>query len=97
MGVGIKMGTAKKKRVKKKRVIKHELKRYRLCCVCDELFLSQSSDSLTCSNVCFKRGLLYEQARARVEEKYAKGELDPKHENTPSTSVMLEALKPFLN
>jgi len=96
------MGTAKKKKKSapkspKPRTQRHRTSRYRLCCVCDELFFSDKVDSITCSNECLSRERLYAEAFERVAEKRACGELEVKHENTPSTSVMLTSISHLLN
>lgn len=86
------MGTAKKPPKKKSTDRRQQVRKYRLCVICNELFLSTKVDNLTCSRECLNRGTLYKEARERVEEKRDSGELDVRFENTPSTSVMLSAI-----
>jgi predicted nucleic acid-binding Zn ribbon protein len=86
------MGTAKKAPKKKSTDSRQQVKKYRLCVVCNELFFSVKVDNLTCSRECLKRGRLYKEARERVEGKRDSGELDVRFENTPSTSIMLSAI-----
>jgi len=87
------MGTAKKAPKKKSTDSRQQIKRYRLCVVCHELFFSAKVDNLTCSRECLNRGKIYKEAHERVGGKIESGELDKKFEGIPSTSVMLSAIR----